>query len=103
MVLQEQSKPYDAKADCWVPDPVEGYVAAKIVSTKGDLVTITTKTGVEVRSVLFPLCKKCFNPAFTEYGEEGSHSRNEPAQVRQVGGHVKFVVLERRQCAVESA
>jgi hypothetical protein len=54
MVLQEQSKPYDAKADCWVPDPVEGYAAAKIVSTKGDLVTITTKgSGTEVRDALF--------------------------------------------------
>ncbi|VDD93269.1 unnamed protein product, partial [Enterobius vermicularis] len=33
-------KPYDSKKNVWIPDKEEGYVAADIKSTKGDIVTV---------------------------------------------------------------
>lgn len=48
--FKDQSAPYDSKKDCWIPDKEEGYVAAQIVSTKGDQVTVTVK-GSEVFSL----------------------------------------------------
>ncbi|XP_058451347.1 myosin heavy chain, muscle isoform X9 [Malaya genurostris] len=36
----DQSKPYDAKKACWVPDEKEGFVLGEIKATKGDLVTV---------------------------------------------------------------
>ncbi|XP_049529665.1 myosin heavy chain, muscle isoform X8 [Anopheles darlingi] len=36
----DQSKPYDAKKACWVPDEKEGYLLGEIKATKGDLVTV---------------------------------------------------------------
>lgn len=36
----DQSKPYDAKKACWVPDEAQGYVLGEIKSTKGDLVNV---------------------------------------------------------------
>ncbi|KAG5675242.1 hypothetical protein PVAND_005159 [Polypedilum vanderplanki] len=41
----DQSKPYDAKKACWVPDEKEGYVLGEIKSTKGDLVTVSVPGG----------------------------------------------------------
>ncbi|KAK6054864.1 myosin head [Cooperia oncophora] len=46
--LEDQSKPYDSKKNCWVPDVDDGYVAAEITSTKGDQVTCVTARGNEV-------------------------------------------------------
>ncbi|VDK47245.1 unnamed protein product, partial [Cylicostephanus goldi] len=46
--LQDQSKPYDSKKDCWVPDAEEGYIAAEITGTKGDQVTVVTARGNEL-------------------------------------------------------
>jgi hypothetical protein len=48
----DQSKPYDAKKACWVPDDKEGYVLGEIKSTKGDLVTVGLPGG-EVISFIF--------------------------------------------------
>ncbi|XP_026481136.1 myosin heavy chain, muscle-like isoform X11 [Ctenocephalides felis] len=36
----DQTKPYDAKKACWVPDEKEGFVLGEIKATKGDLVTV---------------------------------------------------------------
>ncbi|XP_030752188.1 myosin heavy chain, muscle isoform X42 [Sitophilus oryzae] len=36
----DQTKPYDAKKSCWVPDDKEGFVLGEIRGTKGDLVTV---------------------------------------------------------------
>jgi myosin heavy chain 6/7 len=47
-MLQEQSRPYDSKVDCWVPDPEEGYVPGKITATKGDQVVVQTSKGNEL-------------------------------------------------------
>ncbi len=41
----DQSKPYDAKKACWVPDEKEGYVLGEIKSTKGDLVSVSVPGG----------------------------------------------------------
>ena len=41
----DQSKPYDAKKACWVPDEKEGFVQGEIKATKGDLVTVVLPGG----------------------------------------------------------
>lgn len=44
----DQSKPYDGKKACWVPDQAEGYLLGEIKATKGDMVTVALPGG-EVR------------------------------------------------------
>lgn len=41
----DQTKPYDAKKSCWVPDEKEGFVLGEIRGTKGDLVTVAVPGG----------------------------------------------------------
>ncbi|XP_033178008.1 myosin heavy chain, muscle isoform X31 [Bombus vosnesenskii] len=41
----DQTKPYDAKKACWVPDEKEGYVLGEIKATKGDIVSVTLPGG----------------------------------------------------------
>ena len=41
----DQSKPYDGKKACWVPDEKQGFVQAEIQGTKGDLVTVCVPGG----------------------------------------------------------
>jgi len=36
----DQSKPYDSKKSCWVPDDKEGYLLGEIKATKGDIVSV---------------------------------------------------------------
>ena len=43
----DQTKPYDAKKTCWVPDEKEGFILGEIRGTKGDMVTVGI-TGGEV-------------------------------------------------------
>ncbi|XP_026327815.1 myosin heavy chain, muscle isoform X45 [Hyposmocoma kahamanoa] len=43
----DQSKPYDGKKACWVPDDKEGFVQGEIKATKGDLVTVSLPGGEE--------------------------------------------------------
>lgn len=47
----DQTKPYDAKKSCWVPDDKEGFVLGEIRGTKGDLVTVGIPGG-EVKFTL---------------------------------------------------
>uniref|UniRef100_A0A914WQU5 Myosin heavy chain n=1 Tax=Plectus sambesii TaxID=2011161 RepID=A0A914WQU5_9BILA len=42
------SRPFDSKKNCWIADPEEGFVAAEIKETKGDMVTVITARGNEV-------------------------------------------------------
>lgn len=54
----DQSKPYDAKKSCWVPDEKEGFVLGEIRGTKGDLVTVGIPGGevnikIEYDQILF--------------------------------------------------
>ncbi|XP_043070600.1 myosin heavy chain, muscle isoform X23 [Drosophila grimshawi] len=36
----DQSKPYDSKKNCWVPDEKEGFLIGDIKATKGDIVSV---------------------------------------------------------------
>jgi myosin heavy chain 6/7 len=36
----DQTKPYDAKKSCWVPDDKEGFVIGEIKGQKGEIVTV---------------------------------------------------------------
>ncbi|CAD6189768.1 unnamed protein product [Caenorhabditis auriculariae] len=47
-MMEDQSKPYDSKKNCWIPDAEEGYLAGEITSTKGDQVTVVSARGNEV-------------------------------------------------------
>lgn len=41
----DQSKPYDSKKACWVPDEKDGYVLGEIKATKGDIVSVSVPGG----------------------------------------------------------
>lgn len=41
----DQSKPYDGKKACWVPDDKEGFLQGEIKATKGELVTVSLPGG----------------------------------------------------------
>lgn len=43
--LEAQTKIFDLKKECFVPDPVEEFVKASIVSREGDKVTVETQGG----------------------------------------------------------
>lgn len=43
--MRTQTRPFDGKKNCWVPDKEEGYVAAEIQSAKGDEVSVKTTKG----------------------------------------------------------
>lgn len=36
----DQSKPYDSKKACWVPDEKDGYIIGEIKATKGEIVSV---------------------------------------------------------------
>lgn len=40
---KDQTKPYDGKKMVWIPDEKEGFVIGEIVSTKGDIITVSYK------------------------------------------------------------
>jgi myosin heavy chain 6/7 len=49
--IKFQAMPFDAKKQCFVADPKEGFVTAEIQSTKGEEVTVkTSKNEVIFRS-----------------------------------------------------
>ncbi|GMR36120.1 hypothetical protein PMAYCL1PPCAC_06315 [Pristionchus mayeri] len=43
--IADQSTPYDSKKNVWLPDAEEGYIAAEIKSSKGDMTTVVTAKG----------------------------------------------------------
>ncbi|KAG7455435.1 hypothetical protein MATL_G00256440 [Megalops atlanticus] len=43
--LEDQTRPFDMKKECFVPDPVEEFVRATIVSREGDKITVETESG----------------------------------------------------------
>ena len=47
-MMEEQSRPYDSKKNCWVPDAEEGYVPGEIKEKKGDQVVVVTSKGNEL-------------------------------------------------------
>lgn len=48
----DQSKPYDSKKTCWIPDEKEGFLLGEIKATKGDIVSVGIAGG-EVISIYF--------------------------------------------------
>ncbi|XP_031418658.2 myosin-7 [Clupea harengus] len=46
--LEAQTRPFDMKRECFVPDPEEEYVKASIISRDGDKVTVETAKGKSV-------------------------------------------------------
>lgn len=44
--LEAQTRPFDIKRECFVPDQEEEYLKAKIVSRDGDKVTCENSKGV---------------------------------------------------------
>lgn len=54
----DQTKPYDAKKSCWVPDDKEGFVLGEIRGTKGDLVTVGIPGGeVKILPIKSNICQ----------------------------------------------
>jgi len=43
MLAEEQSRPFDSKKNCWIPDHKDGYIKAEIISTKGEEVQVLTE------------------------------------------------------------
>lgn len=43
--LEAQTRPFDMKKECFVPDLVEEFVKASVTSREGDKVTVETETG----------------------------------------------------------
>ncbi|CAF1640265.1 unnamed protein product [Didymodactylos carnosus] len=43
--IKLQAQPFDGKKACWVPDPKESFIAAEIVETQGEEVTVKTSKG----------------------------------------------------------
>ena len=48
--VKTQARKFDGKKNCWIPEPKEGYIAAEIQKTTGDLVSVKTDTD-ELREV----------------------------------------------------
>ena len=51
-LMAEQTKPFDGKKNCWIPDEKTGYIKAEIQATKGEDVTVLTEN-MEVRNFMF--------------------------------------------------
>lgn len=61
----DQTKPYDAKKSCWVPDDKEGFVLGEIRGTKGDLVTVGIPGG-EVKKLYYQYMQNIFSARFNK-------------------------------------
>ncbi|XP_063225508.1 myosin heavy chain, muscle isoform X33 [Bacillus rossius redtenbacheri] len=79
----DQTKPYDAKKSCWVPDEKEGFVLGEIKATKGDLVTVNLPGGEEknfkkeqVTQVNPPKYEKCEDMSNLTYLNDASVLHN---------------------------
>ncbi|XP_066140625.1 myosin heavy chain, muscle isoform X23 [Euwallacea fornicatus] len=79
----DQTKPYDAKKSCWVPDEKEGFVLGEIRGTKGDLVSVGVPGGEEknfkkeqVSQVNPPKYEKCEDMSNLTYLNDASVLHN---------------------------
>jgi len=65
MKVKDMAKPYDAKTDCWVVDPDDGFALGKIKGTKGNMVQVEVKGSTKdfkadtVKQVNPPKYEKC--------------------------------------------
>lgn len=51
--LEAQTRVFDMKKECFVPDTVEEFVKATIISREGDKVTVETESGKVRLSLIF--------------------------------------------------
>lgn len=51
--LEAQTRVFDMKKECFVPDTVEEFVKATITSREGDKVTVETESGKVCLSLIF--------------------------------------------------
>ncbi|XP_042857492.1 myosin heavy chain, muscle-like [Penaeus japonicus] len=75
----DQTKPYDPKKSCWVPDEKESYVQGEIQGTKGDLITVGLPGGEtknfkkdQVSQVNPPKYEKCEDMSNLTYLNDAS-------------------------------
>ena len=47
-LARDQTRPFDAKKNCWVPDAEEGYLQAEITKVEGTMTTVRTEKGSEL-------------------------------------------------------
>ncbi|KAK3930628.1 Myosin heavy chain, muscle, partial [Frankliniella fusca] len=66
----DQTKPYDAKKACWVPDEADGFVQGEIKGTKGDLEKTFKKE--QVGQVNPPKYEKCEDMSNLTYLNDAS-------------------------------
>ena len=52
-LLAEQTKPFDGRKNCWIPDPKHGYVRAEIQTARGQEVSVLTDN-MEVTATIVP-------------------------------------------------
>merc|ERR1712142_1022990 len=65
-LMAERSAPFDAKVDCWIADPDEVYIRAKIVSA-GDKCTVESPKGTtELPKAEVFECNPTCTPSLTE-------------------------------------
>ncbi|XP_026297945.1 myosin heavy chain, muscle isoform X28 [Apis mellifera] len=79
----DQTKPYDAKKACWVPDEKEGYVLGEIKATKGDVVSVGLPGGEtkdfkkdQLQQVNPPKYEKCEDMSNLTYLNDASVLHN---------------------------
>ncbi|XP_043518724.1 myosin heavy chain, muscle isoform X22 [Frieseomelitta varia] len=79
----DQTKPYDAKKACWVPDEKEGYLLGEIKATKGDVVSVTLPGGEtkdfkkdQLQQVNPPKYEKCEDMSNLTYLNDASVLHN---------------------------
>lgn len=65
--MLERTKTFDAKKWLWIPDEKEGYLAASVASTKGDMLTVETSAGKVPK---FYYCKLIQRSKASLYPEE---------------------------------
>ncbi|XP_032677926.1 myosin heavy chain, muscle isoform X5 [Odontomachus brunneus] len=79
----DQTKPYDAKKACWVPDEKEGYLLGEIKATKGDVVSVSLPGGEtkdykkdQLQQVNPPKYEKCEDMSNLTYLNDASVLHN---------------------------
>ncbi|XP_076246108.1 myosin heavy chain isoform X11 [Calliopsis andreniformis] len=79
----DQTKPYDAKKACWVPDEKEGYLLGEIKATKGDVVSVGLPGGEtkdfkkdQLQQVNPPKYEKCEDMSNLTYLNDASVLHN---------------------------
>ncbi|XP_011883426.1 PREDICTED: myosin heavy chain, muscle isoform X26 [Vollenhovia emeryi] len=79
----DQTKPYDAKKACWVPDEKEGHLLGEIKATKGDVVSVGLPGGEtkdfkkdQLQQVNPPKYEKCEDMSNLTYLNDASVLHN---------------------------